>query len=224
MTPELDSRRCVLLAVSDTGSGIPPEVLDHIFEPFFTTKGPGKGTGLGLSTVYGIVKQMEGHIHVETRVGAGTTFSVLLPRADDASELAAAPRPAAGPRTGSETVLLVEDEALVRRFARRVLQSQGYTILEAANGEEALALSDQRAEPIDVLVTDVVMPGMSGKELASALVQRRPGLRVLYMSGYTDDAIAEHGVLEPGIALLEKPFTHDGLTDMLRRVLAQRRE
>ncbi|HET7604400.1 MAG TPA: response regulator, partial [Gemmatimonadales bacterium] len=154
----------------------------------------------------------------------GTTFSVLLPRADDGPELEAAPRQAPGPRTGSETVLLVEDEALVRRFARRVLQSQGYTILEAANGEEAIALSDRRAEPIDVLVTDVVMPGMSGKELAVALVRRRPGLRVLYMSGYTDDAIAEHGVLEPGIALLEKPFTHDGLTDMLRRVLAQRTE
>jgi PAS domain S-box-containing protein len=224
MTPELGSRRCVVLAVTDTGTGIPPEVLDHIFEPFYTTKGPGKGTGLGLSTVYGIVKQMQGHIHVETKPGVGTTFSVLLPKSDDATEADATPRPKTGSRTGSETVLLVEDEALVRRFARRVLQSQGYTILEAANGEEALAVADRTAESIDVLVTDVVMPGMSGKELAAALLRRRPGLCVLYTSGYTDDAIAEHGVLEPGIALLEKPFTHDGLTDMLHRVLAQRTE
>jgi PAS domain S-box-containing protein len=224
MTPELGARECVVLAVGDTGTGIPPDVRDHIFEPFYTTKGPGKGTGLGLSTVYGIVKQMEGHIHVETELGAGTTFSVLLPRAQAAPVSEIAPPQPAGARSGSETVLLVEDEALVRRFTRRVLQSQGYTILEAGNGDEALAISDRTTEPIDVLLTDVVMPGMSGKELAAELMRRRPGLRVLYMSGYTDDAIADHGVLEPGISLVEKPFTREGLTAMLRRVLAQRAE
>ena len=224
IAPDLGTRQCVLLSVSDTGTGMTPEVRDHIFEPFYTTKGPGKGTGLGLSTVYGIVKQMEGHIQVETEPDAGTTFSVLLPQAENSAEPDLAPRQPAAASTGSETVLLVEDEAMVRRFARRVLQSQGYTILEARDGEEAMAVAERTEGPIDVLVTDVVMPGMSGRELAVELVRRRPGLRVLYMSGYTDDAIAEHGVLEPGISLVEKPFTRDGLAAMLRKVLARRVE
>jgi CheY-like chemotaxis protein len=224
IAPDLGTRQCVLLSVSDTGTGMTPEVRDHIFEPFYTTKGPGTGTGLGLSTVYGIVKQMEGHIQVETEPDAGTTFSVLLPQAENSAEPDLAPRQPAAASTGSETVLLVEDEAMVRRFARRVLQSQGYTILEARDGEEAMAIAERTEGPIDVLVTDVVMPGMSGRELAVELVRRRPGLRVLYMSGYTDDAIAEHGVLEPGISLVEKPFTRDGLAAMLRKVLARRVE
>jgi two-component system cell cycle sensor histidine kinase/response regulator CckA len=211
----------VLLAVGDTGTGMSAEVAEHIFEPFFTTKGLGKGTGLGLSTVYGIVTQMGGSIWVETGPGRGSTFTVLLPRTEQHAEGAAAPRPATA-LAGTETILLVEDEAMVRRLARRNLQSQGYTVLEAGDGVEALALAARHAGTIDLLLTDVVMPGISGRELAEQLRQERPSLQVVYMSGYIDDAIAHHGVLEPGIALVEKPFTAEGLAAMIRAVLERR--
>jgi CheY-like chemotaxis protein len=194
----------------------------HIFEPFFTTKEPGKGTGLGLSTVYGIITQSGGHISVTSTPGQGTTFTIDLP----CIENPLASNPTNSPQTplppGAETVLLVEDEATVRSVAREVLQMVGYTVLEAATGEEALERAEQHSSPIHLLVTDVVMPGMNGRELANRLAVDYPTLEVLYLSGYTDDAIAHHGVLEAGIELLHKPFTPDTLTRRVREVLDKR--
>ena len=210
----------VELAVTDTGSGMTPEVQARIFEPFFTTKGKGKGTGLGLSTVYGIVQQSGGLMQVESAVGEGTTFRVYLPAVHDAADIATA-RPARDDRpvTGHETVLLVEDEAAVRVLVRRVLDRNGYRVLEAESGVQAVQLIQGNSEKIHLLLTDVVMPGMSGPELASRLAGANPDMRVLFMSGYTDEAIVHHGVLDPGIALLEKPFTPEVLLRKLREIL-----
>jgi two-component system cell cycle sensor histidine kinase/response regulator CckA len=214
--------RYVRLRVQDTGCGMDADTQGHIFEPFFTTKEPGKGTGLGLSTVYGIITQSGGHISVTSTPGQGTTFTIDLP----CIENPLASNPTNSPQTplppGAETVLLVEDEATVRSVAREVLQMVGYTVLEAATGEEALERAEQHSSPIHLLVTDVVMPGMNGRELANRLGVDYPTLEVLYLSGYTDDAIAHHGVLEAGIELLHKPFTPDTLTRRVREVLDKR--
>jgi PAS domain S-box-containing protein len=210
--------RFVMLSVTDTGSGIDAETKAHIFEPFFTTKEKGKGTGLGLSTVYGIVKQSGGNIWVYSEPGRGTTFKVYLPRVDaPATDLKR--RPASVMATGSETVLVVEDEDAVRRLAERILRSAGYTVLAAASGGDALVLCEKQGEAIDLLLTDVVMPQMSGKELAERLAKTSPKLRVLYMSGYTDNAIVHHGVLDPGTRFIGKPFAAAELTRKVREVL-----
>ncbi len=214
----------VALAVSDSGEGIDAETLPHVFEPFFTTKLRGKGSGLGLSTVYGIVKQSGGEIQVSSEVGQGSTFRIYLPvfRAPaKRREIRAAPVRAA---TGEETILLVEDEAGVRRLAREMLLRQGYTVLEAASGPDALELWSQHGGAIDLLVTDVVMPQMSGRELAERLREARPDLKVLYMSGYTNDVIARHGVLEAEVAFLQKPFAAESLGRKVRTVLDQDHE
>jgi len=208
----------VCLSVSDTGTGMDAETRSRIFEPFFTTKGPAKGTGLGLSTVYGIVKQSGGSIEVYTEPGRGTSFKVYLPRVFGSEERAApqARRPAP---SGSETVLLVEDEEAVRRLARLVLEKIGYTVLEAGSAEEALSLTADSAHRVDLVLTDSVMPGMSGPELAQRLRTERSNLKVLFMSGYTDDAIVRHGLLDAREAFLQKPFTPDLLARKVREVL-----
>jgi CheY-like chemotaxis protein len=190
-----------------------------MFEPFFTTKEVGKGTGLGLATVYGIVKQSGGSIWVYSELGHGTTIKVYLPRVDEPPEPLAAPGLANPERLrGTETILLVEDEPAVRAVARQILARQGYTVLEAPDGPAALAMVAGRGR-VDLILTDVVMPGMSGRTLADQLAARWPGVRVLYMSGYTDDAIVRHGMLEPGLAYLQKPFRPDALVRKVREVL-----
>ena len=217
--PEVRPGAYVMLAVGDTGSGMTPEVQAQIFEPFFTTKEVGKGTGLGLSTVYGIVTQHEGAIVVESEPGRGSTFTVYLPRVDEASTPATAVATPAAERQGTETILLVEDEVGVRALARDVLTMRGYTVLEATNGSAALRIAAQAAGPIHLLLTDVVMPGLNGRETADRLKVSHPDMRVLYMSGYTDDAIVHHGVLGPGTALLPKPFTPPVLARKVREML-----
>ena len=213
--------RYVVLSVSDTGVGMTPEVRERLFEPFFSTKEKDKGTGLGLSTVYGIVKQSDGDIWVYTEPGKGSTFKIYLPRVDD---------PLQQPRTrvsgdellrGSETILLVEDEEEVRKLAVRVLERQGYKVLAARDGDEALILCEQHQGPIHLMLTDVVMPGMDGHEVAKRLESFHPEMKVLYMSGYTDDAIVLHGVLVEGVNYIQKPFTVDALTKKVREVLKQ---
>jgi PAS domain S-box-containing protein len=224
----------VMLEVSDTGVGMDAETRSHLFEPFFTTKAQGKGTGLGLSTVYGIVNQSGGHIWVHSELGAGTTFRIYLPRATDvpapepaaargpergAAETGAEARAAEPGAAGRETILLVEDARRVREVVREILEMTGYEVLEARHGAEALEISAAHDGPIHLMVTDVVMPQMSGRELAQRLAPLRPDMRVLYMSGYTDDAIVRHGVLDAGIAFIPKPFTPDALAAKVRQVL-----
>ncbi|HEX9869434.1 MAG TPA: GAF domain-containing protein [Candidatus Tectomicrobia bacterium] len=211
----------VRLTVQDSGCGMNIETQTHIFEPFFTTKGPGKGTGLGLSTVYGIVTQSGGYIGVSSAHGQGTTVTIDLPCVEAPLSAPTPNLPQTSPPQGTETVLLVEDEGTVRSVAREVLQMVGYTVLEAASGEEALQRVEQHSGAIDLLVTDVVMPGMNGRELAARLMVNYPAAQVLYLSGYTDEAIAHHGVLQAGIELLHKPFTPDVLARRVREVLDQ---
>ncbi len=196
---------------------------ERIFEPFFTTKEAGKGTGFGLSTVFGIVKQNGGSIWVYSEVGKGTTFKVFLPVTFDKAQEVRAPVHK-GTLSGSETILLVEDEDQVRGVARGILTRKGYRILEARNGGEALLLCEQHPGLIHLLLTDVVMPRMTGPELAKRLLPLRPQMLVLYMSGYTDEAIVHHRVLEPGITLLQKPLTPDGLLRKVRAVLDAAKE
>jgi len=226
LTEEYASRReevtpgeYVMLAVTDTGIGMSAETLAMVFEPFFTTKEAGKGTGLGLATCYGIVKQHRGHIAVYSEPGQGTTFRVYLPRAQDVSALRS-PTPARGPAaTGHETVLVVEDYGPVRHMVREVLSSLGYTVLVAADGEEALRVSRSHPGEIDLLVTDVVMPRLGGKDLATALRRERPDLRVLYSSGYTENAIVQQGTLKPGVAFIPKPYRPSDFADKVRSLL-----
>jgi PAS domain S-box-containing protein len=209
-----------VLTVSDTGTGMDEATRARVFEPFFTTKGVGKGTGLGLSTVYGIVQQSGGFVEVESEPGSGTTFRVLLPAVDaDAEPERATPVRPADAASASETVLLAEDETAVRVLVRRVLDRAGYRVLEAESGPAALALLDAEPGPVHLLLTDVVMPGMSGPELAARITPRFPGMRVLYISGYTDEAIVQHGVLHPSVSFLEKPFTPEVLLRKVREVV-----
>ena len=215
--------RYVLLSASDTGCGMSKDLIARVFEPFFTTKGLGEGTGLGLSMCHGIVQQAGGNIAVESEVGRGTTFMVYLPRV-----FGAQPEPAVQsvrpPATGgAETILLVEDEAVILQVARMVLRALGYEVLTAADGVEALELVRNTERPIHLLVTDVVMPKLGGAELAAAVTELRPGLRVLYSSGYTDNAIADQGVLEAGVNFLQKPYTARDLASRVREVLDQER-
>ncbi len=211
--------RYVMLAVSDTGCGMDAETQARIFEPFFTTKEMGKGTGLGLSTVYGIVKQSGGYIWVYRELGKGTSFKIYLPRVEDPSELSErvpAPTATGG---GSETILLVEDDEMVRVLTRTILEMRGYALLEARNAKEALHLAEEHSGPIHLLLTDTVMPGLSGPGLAERVASVRPDMNVLYRSGYTDNAMAHSGGREPRIAFLQKPFTPDALARKVREVL-----
>jgi PAS domain S-box-containing protein len=209
----------VMLSVSDTGCGMDERTRARLFEPFFTTKQTGKGTGLGLATVYGIVKQSGGSIWVYSEPGHGTTFKVYLPRESSGKETAErAPQVTTG-AAGTETILVVEDEDAVRNLAKRILELAGYTVLTAANGGEALGICGKQQGSVGLVLTDVVMPGMNGKELADRLASLYPNLRVLYMSGYTDDAIVHRGVLAPGTHFIGKPFNAADLTRMVRKVL-----
>jgi PAS domain S-box-containing protein len=208
----------VALAVSDTGSGMDEATLARIFEPFFTTKEVGKGTGLGLAMVYGTTKQSNGHIAVESKAGHGTTFRIYLPRTEAAKSAPVEARREASSR-GSETVLLAEDDLNLRALAREILESQGYTVLDSGDVDDALRISENYGSAIHLLLTDVVMPRMSGRALAEAVKRHRPDLKVLYMSGYTDDAIVQYGVLDPGTPFLHKPFTPGNLAHKVREVL-----
>lgn len=210
----------VMLAVSDTGTGMNRETQQHIFEPFFTTKEIGKGTGLGLSTIYGIVKQSGGNIWVYSEIGKGTTFKIYLPRVE--GEISTSKQLEEEPKTvATETILLVEDEEVVRKLAGDILSARGYRVLAARSGDEAIAISSNHSGPIDLLLTDVVMPRMGGKDVADRIKCQRSEMSVLYMSGYTDDAIIHHGVLEPGTNFLEKPFTADKLLTKVQLALAR---
>jgi signal transduction histidine kinase/ActR/RegA family two-component response regulator len=209
----------VMLAVSDTGTGMDQQTQARIFDPFFTTKETGKGTGLGLSTVYGIVKQSGGNIWVYSEVGRGTTFKVYLPRVDEGAEEYKRSAETQVDFRGPETVLVAEDEEMVRKLACKVLEMSGYRVLEAANGGAALLICERHNEPIHLLITDVIMPEMSGRELADRLAQLRPEMKVLYMSGYTDNAIVHHGVLNEGASFIQKPFATHALARKVREVL-----
>src|SRR5258705_3108834 len=211
----------VMLAVSDTGHGMDSTTQAHIFEPFFTTKEQGKGTGLGLSMVYGIVKQSGGNIWVYSEPAHGTTFKIYLPLIQGEDEGLREEPVTAKPQQISETVLLVEDEDAVRLLLLDILRAEGYKVLPASNGHEALEWATKHNGPIDLLLTDVVMPGMSGSELVDHLTGMLREVKVLYMSGYTDDAIIHHGVLNPGVAFLQKPFTPLTVARKVREVLHQ---
>jgi len=210
----------VLIAVSDTGGGIPPEVRSRIFEPFFTTKEIGKGTGLGLSTVYGIIKQSGGYVWVYSEMGRGTTFKIYLPRVDvpaDTSEFAVPPKEL----KGAETILLAEDDETLRSLTTGILRKLGYTVLAAATSDMARAIARDHHGPIHLLLTDVVMPGSSGRDLARELAKSRPQTKVLFVSGYTGEAMIQHGLTEPGLNYLQKPYTPSVLAAKVREVLSQ---
>jgi CheY-like chemotaxis protein len=219
--PEASAGRYILMTVTDSGRGMDEATCQHVFEPFFTTKGSGKGTGLGLATVYGIIKQSDGWIDVRSEVGVGTSFMVYLPRMDG--------RPleeeigiAAATEGGGETILLVEDQEAVRSLAKAALRQHGYHVLEALDGAEAIDVAKRYSGEIHLLLTDVVMPGMNGKELSERLIATRPGLKVLFVSGYTGNVIARGGVIDHDIAYMGKPFSPDGLAAKVRKVLATR--
>jgi two-component system, cell cycle sensor histidine kinase and response regulator CckA len=209
----------VLLAVTDTGTGMDPATLTHIFEPFFTTKELGKGTGLGLATVYGIVKQSNGYIGLESVVGKGTSFQIYLPRHAGQPVVDDLKIDSQDNLRGTETILLVEDSEPLRKLAKTFLESKGFRVLSAESGEDALRVASRFGGVFDLLLTDVVMPGINGRILAENLLLRQPGMKVLYMSGYTDSFIAGHGVLDPGTHLLHKPFIEDVLVRKVREVI-----
>jgi CheY-like chemotaxis protein len=206
------------MTVTDTGHGMDETIRLQIFEPFFTTKETGKGTGLGLSTVYGVVRQNGGWTDVWSQAGVGTRFKVYLPRIDG-RPLAEAGGVSAPVERGNETILLVEDQAAVRGFTTAVLKQYGYRVIEASTGEEAIEVAKKHSGQIDLLLTDVILPGINGREASELLKQLRPDVKVLFISGYTADVIAERGVLERGVALLHKPFSPDVLAAKVREVL-----
>ena len=216
--PEATAGQYVLLEVSDNGKGMDSETLSLIFEPFFTTKAKTKGTGFGLATVYGIIKQNKGFIEVYSKIGVGSTFLFYLPRVANAVESVLIPRPVSLP-LGSETILLVEDESVVRILARRILERLGYKILEALDSSHALAICQRYKGKIDLLFTDVVMPKMNGRELAEKVIESRSGIKILFMSGYTKNIVAKHGVFEHDCAFLQKPFLVSALVQKVREVL-----
>jgi CheY-like chemotaxis protein len=208
----------VTLTIADTGCGMPPEVRSRIFEPFFTTKAPGKGTGLGLAMVFGVVTQSGGTIDVTSQPGEGTTFTICLPGID--AEATDAPAPPVGQRpNGSETILLVEDEAAIRELVRRVLAAYGYRVLEAADPQHAARIAEEHSSAIDLLVSDIVMPGLSGPDLAQRIACRRPQMRVLYMSGFAGGLNTSSGTLSSGVTVLPKPFTPEQLAQQVRACL-----
>jgi two-component system cell cycle sensor histidine kinase/response regulator CckA len=209
----------VMLAITDTGTGMDAETLRHVFEPFFTTKELGKGTGLGLAMVYGTVKQSDGHVWIYSEPGVGTVVKIYLPRVDALAEPAPAPKGDTDRKPGTETVLVAEDEESLSEMIREILEEEGYTVLGGGPGVQALEVARQHAGPIHLLLTDVVMPGLSGRDLAARLVKTHPEARILYMSGYSDDAIAHHGILETGVPFIEKPFGPTALTSKVRDVL-----
>ncbi len=211
--------RYVRLSVSDNGTGMDKETLKHIFEPFFTTKEEGKGTGLGLATVYGIIKQNDGYINVYSEPGYGTTFSLYLPSVGDIIDKQDSAEDSDIDLTGSGRILLVEDDPMVLQIARGMLESLGYWVTATHHPKEAIAIFTEAEEPFDLVITDVVMPSMSGKDLKSRLNETRPDLKVLFMSGYTADIIAHHGVLEEGIQFLQKPFTIQSLARKVNDIL-----
>ncbi len=217
--PEIVPGPYLVLTVSDTGCGMPPEVQRHLFEPFFTTKESGKGTGLGLATVYGIVKQSGGYVWATSEVGRGTAFTLHFPLAAPGSEVWAPAVSAARGSRGTETILVIEDNEQLRNLASRTLRQAGYTVLAASDGKEAVRIGEAFDGPIDLVFTDVVMPGVSGSAAFALLVERRPGLKVLYTSGHADDSIVKHGVLDKGIVLLPKPYTATLLIQKVREVL-----
>ncbi len=221
--PPMSAGSFIMLRVTDTGVGMDAETQARIFEPFFTTKGPGKGTGLGLATVYGVVKQSGGFVWVRSKPGQGTTFEILLPRVDEPIATVAATPHSAGSHRGSETVLLVEDEAALRELILEMLRQEGYAVLEATNAVEAIEVAQQAPRKIDLLLTDVVMPGMNGSELADQLVSLYPGIRTLYMSGYTEFAVPLSNILQQERPLLQKPFTRQSLARKVRDVLENSR-
>jgi len=211
-----------MLAVSDTGAGMTQETQARIFEPFFTTKELGRGTGLGLSMVYGIVKQSGGHIWIYSEVGHGTTFKIYFPRTEEAAESAALRQPAASTIRGTETILLVEDDQTLRDLVQSILANCGYSVLAPKDPQEAHVICEQRASDIQLLLTDVVMPGISGRALAQTILSRNPVVKILFMSGYTENAIVHHGVLDFGTHFLQKPFTPSTLARKVREILDQR--
>jgi CheY-like chemotaxis protein len=209
----------VMLAVADTGIGMTAEVRARLFEPFFTTKEPGKGTGLGLASIHGIVRQSGGNIWVYSEPGHGTTFKIYLPRAEESDAIAGPADAAMATLDGAETILVVEDSSSLRILVSKILHRYGYSVLSAATAEDALHLCHEHGGSIHLLLTDVVMPGTSGPSLASQLTSQHPAMRVLYMSGYTDDAIVRHGLLQGRAAFLQKPFAPDRLARKVRQVL-----
>ena len=209
----------VMLAVSDTGCGMDKEAMAHIFEPFFTTKAPGKGTGLGLSTVYGIIKQSGGNVWAYSEPGRGTTFKIYLPQVEGVVDRPPRDGPRTGIPRGSETILLAEDQKELRELIRQMLEMNGYTVIAASDGLEAIEICKRHEAPIHLMLSDVVMPQMGGRELAQRLATVRPDMKVLYMSGYTSNAIVHHGILDPGTLFIQKPFTPDSLARKVREVL-----
>jgi CheY-like chemotaxis protein len=208
----------VMMSISDTGTGMSPEIKEKIFEPFFTTKEMGRGTGLGLSTSYGIIKQSDGNIWVYSEPGKGTTFKIYLPRVDEPIDKLKE-EPVFESLKGSETILVVEDDEVVRNLATRILKKQGYKVLEAPNGGSALIMCEDFKETINLIITDVVMPGMSGRNLVDRLREIHPEMKVLFMSGYTDNVIVHHGILEKEIDFIQKPFTIENLSKKVREIL-----
>jgi two-component system cell cycle sensor histidine kinase/response regulator CckA len=213
-----------MLAVGDTGQGIDAATKARIFEPFFTTKEPGRGTGLGLSTVHGIVRQSEGQIEVITEPGHGTTFKMYFPRVDEAVEVRVEQAVSPEHCEGNEVVLVVDDEDAIRRVIRDSLEPLGYRVIDAADGKEALAMCARREQPIDLLITDIVMPLMTGPQLVNRLTRRWPGVRVLFISGYMDRALVHQGMRAAGTAFLQKPFSPSVLARGVRKVLDEPRE
>ena len=221
--PQMSPGNYVRLTVSDTGTGMDGETLAHIFEPFFTTKEAGKGTGLGLATVYGTIKQSGGFIFCTSEPGKGTTFRIYLPQAfqEPAGEASVEPKPKSSSHRGSGTILLVEDEEALRRYVREILESRGYAVLEAGNGDEALRAVSSLASEVDLLLTDVVLPRMSGPELGRRLRELKSGVRILYMSGYSEELVSRHGVLDPDADIIQKPFDSASLLGRVARSLSQ---